>query len=181
MFSNTTPLNWYNTLRRLKKEGDFNGYLGKELGLLPGRKAFASQLQGLTTKHRPTHVISEAAAPLAKKVNKVHKVNRKLQEDVKKAGVLSSEMPSNPVDSTPAAESPSEVPQAPSEVSHPQVQTQQAPQTPKVSDTQQQQQIEDILKSTTLSKNKKSILRKALVFLETGIQPTKKISENSIN
>jgi len=78
MFSNTTPLNWHGTLRRLRKEGDM-GQLGRDMGILPGRKSFTAQLMGLTTKHRPTHVINEAAAPLAKKVDKVHKVNNKLQ------------------------------------------------------------------------------------------------------
>ena len=164
MFSNTTPLNWYNTLRRLKKEGDFNGYLGKELGFLPGHKAFTSKLLGLPTKHRPSLVISEAAAPVAKKVNRVHKVNKKLQEDVKNAGVLTSEEIAAELPSTP-----------------PEPETIYAPPETPPSEPQQAQKIEDtvkrILDSTTLTKTHRTKIRQALLFMEGGPEPKKKISE----
>ena len=98
MFSNSTPLNWHSTLKRLRKEGDM-GQLGRDMGILPGRRTFTSQLMGMTTKHRPTQVISEAAAPLEKSVNKLHKVNKKLQKVVKKAGASKEDAPV-PTDST---------------------------------------------------------------------------------
>jgi len=98
MFSNSTPLNWHSTLRRLRKEGDM-GQLGRDMGILPGRKTFTSQLMGMVTKHRPTQVISEAAAPLEKSVNKLHKVNKRLQKVVKKAGATKEDAPV-PTDST---------------------------------------------------------------------------------
>jgi len=94
MFSNTTPLNWHSTLRRLRKEGDM-GQLGRDMGVLPGRKTFSSQLQGMVTKHKPSYMISEAAAPAAKRVNKVHKINKKLQSEVKKARASASDAPTS--------------------------------------------------------------------------------------
>jgi len=86
MFSNITPLNWFNTLRRLKKEGNFDGHLGKELGLLPGRKAFASQLQGVT-KHKPTRILTEAATPETKHV-KPHKPRKGIKAMLAQSGAI---------------------------------------------------------------------------------------------
>ena len=84
MLNNNTPLNWHGTLRRLRKEGDM-GQLGRDIGILPGRKTFSAQLMGLTTKHKPTHIISEAAAPESKAV-KAHRANKKVKSTVKSAG-----------------------------------------------------------------------------------------------
>ena len=72
MLSNTSPLNWQSTLRRLRKDAQM-GQLGKDIGILPGRKTFNAQLNGLTTKHRPTHVISAAAEPAENK--QVHTIS----------------------------------------------------------------------------------------------------------
>jgi hypothetical protein len=103
MFSNTTPLNWYNTLRRLKKEGDFNGHLGKELGLLPGRKAFTSQLMG-ATKHKPTHILTEAATPATKHI-KAHKPRKNVKALMAQYGASEGDTLNSPSvpDSAPAA------------------------------------------------------------------------------
>jgi len=113
MFSNTTPLNWFNTLRRLKKEGNFEGHLGKELGLLPGRKAFTSQLQG-ATKHKPTHILTEAATPATKHI-KAHKPRKNIKVAMALSGATGGDnephelysFPALSPESNPVADAPS--------------------------------------------------------------------------
>ena len=84
MFANSSPLNWHSTLRRLKKEGNM-GDLGKELGVIPGKKSLENMLNG-AVKSRPSHIIKVATNPAKKVVDNVHKPNKRVKKVVQQAG-----------------------------------------------------------------------------------------------
>ena len=79
MFSNSSPLNWHSTLRRLKKE-DGMGALGKELGLK--NKTLSAFVGDKTT----TPVIAKATQNEVKKVAKEHKPDKKLKKQIAASG-----------------------------------------------------------------------------------------------
>ena len=79
MFSNSSPLNWHSTLRRLKKENGM-GMLGKELGLK--NKTLSAFVGDKTT----TPVIAKATQNEVKKVVKVHKPDKKLKKQIAVSG-----------------------------------------------------------------------------------------------
>jgi hypothetical protein len=79
MFSNSSPLNWHSTLRRLKKENGM-GMLGKELGLK--NKTLSAFVGDKTT----TPVIAKATQNIVKKVAKVHKPDEKLKKQIAASG-----------------------------------------------------------------------------------------------
>ena len=83
MMSSSTPLNWHSTLRRLKKD-DVMGGLGKELGILPGRKkSLEAMLSGAISKSTP--ILASAAISPVKVVNRIHKPNRATKKVVSEA------------------------------------------------------------------------------------------------
>ena len=84
MFSNSSPLNWHSTLRRLKKENGM-GALGKELGLK--NKTLSAFVGDKTT----TPVIAKATQNEVKKVLKEHKPSKKLKKQIASSGSTGEE------------------------------------------------------------------------------------------
>jgi hypothetical protein len=73
MFTNSSPLNWHNTLKRLRKDDDF------------GRSPHS--LNHLIVKKRPQSLyIAQATKNLVKSVDKLHKIVPGIKEQVKQSG-----------------------------------------------------------------------------------------------
>ena len=80
--SNSSPLNWHSTLRRLKRDGNM-GDLGRQLGI-PGRNGTLEAM--IATKRRPTHFLSNINDIEVAVVDKPHKPNKKAGKAIKTAG-----------------------------------------------------------------------------------------------
>jgi len=87
MFTNSNPLNWHSTLKRLKKDGDL-GQTGRNLGFIGGGTSILDySYTRLVSKKRPSHIVTLALSNDADAI-KPHTTQSqsKLMRDVRKSG-----------------------------------------------------------------------------------------------
>jgi len=88
MFSNTTPLNWHGTLKRLKK--DYTpGTLGQELGI-GVQNNILDVARGWPTKKKPSAVYTDAVNTQVQAVDKKHTLQRFSKKLLSEVGASSS-------------------------------------------------------------------------------------------
>jgi hypothetical protein len=88
MFSNTTPLNWHGTLKRLKK--DYTpGTLGQELGI-GVQNNILDEARGWPTKKKPSVVYTDAVNTQVQAVDKKHTLQRFSKKLLSEVGASSS-------------------------------------------------------------------------------------------